>query len=782
MERAVAATLRTADLGAHLPGKLPAPTARLIGRDEDLAALLELLRDNRLLTICGPPGVGKTRLALATASVAAENYMEGALFVDLARIGDSDVVVAEIASVLGVSDEPRASLEDRVAAATADRELLLVIDNFEHVVGAAPALGRILSVSPGLRVLATSRERLHLAGEREFPLSPLSTPDPELSDVDKVASSPSVTLLAERSGLSDFAVTRQNARAVAEVCMRLDGLPLAIELAAARLKVFSPEELVSRLERRMDLLTEGAQNTSPRHRAVRAAIEWSHDLLSARERVLFRRLSVFAGGWTLVAAERVCAAPDLPVRDALGSLLDKSLVGRSTRPDGSAGFAMLESIREYAAEQLDRCDSAEVLRARHAAYYAERAVAYSASVAGPDEASSYAWVKGEHDNLQAALTDRRAAGDMVRALQLASTLSWYWYTRGQLGEGKAVLDDLLSASSRADIPSDTLATALISVGFVASARGELDEAGSALMEGRALCERASLPHGVATAALCLGHVARGVHKYKEAVALYTEAASIFRGLGDESGLGWAIHDLGMLAADHGDLAEAERRLRDSLAMARDSGYSWAIAWSAWGLGTVLMRGGALDSAVSLLREALQTFDAVDDRRGLAQCLEEFAELASTRAAYRTAAQLLGAAAVLRQAVVASVYGVEPGRLSELEAGVTQAIGRDATDRARREGRAMGRGAAVALAESLAAPIPALHAPSSADMPRLTSRERQVAALVARGSTNRQIARVLDVAEKTVEAHVHSIMAKLRVPSRAGIAGWAVARGLFRPDP
>ncbi|HET8985364.1 MAG TPA: AAA family ATPase, partial [Trueperaceae bacterium] len=232
MERAVAATLITADLGAHLPGKLPTPTARLIGRDEDLAALLELLRDNRLLTICGPPGVGKTRLALATASVAAENYMEGALFVDLARIGDSDVVVAEIASVLGVSDEPRASLEDRVVAATADRELLLVIDNFEHVVGAAPALGRILSVSPGLRVLATSRERLHLAGEREFPLSPLSTPDPELSDVDKVASSPSVTLLAERSGLSDFAVTRQNARAVAEVCMRLDGLPLAIELAA----------------------------------------------------------------------------------------------------------------------------------------------------------------------------------------------------------------------------------------------------------------------------------------------------------------------------------------------------------------------------------------------------------------------------------------------------------------------------------------------------------------------------------------------------------------------
>jgi predicted ATPase/DNA-binding NarL/FixJ family response regulator len=761
------------------PVKLPVPVARLIGRDEELASLRALLRVHRLVTISGPPGVGKTRLAMAAASAVAEDYLEGALFVDLAGVRDPDLVLAEIANALGVGDAPGESVEHRLAAATADREILLVVDNFEHVLEAARALARILSVSPGLRVLVTSRERLHLLGEREFSLSPLSTPDPDLSDLDRLAACPSVILLGERSGLPDFAVTQQNARAVADVCLRLDGLPLAIELAAARLKVFSPEELLTRIARRLELLTDGAQDTVPRHRALRAAIDWSHDLLPARERLLFRRLSVFAGGWTLVAAERVCA--DLPVLDALGSLLDKSLIGRTTRADGTAGFAMLESIREYAAEQLDRCDSAEAIRARHAAYYAERAVAHAAGVAGPDEMLSYAWVSEEHGNLRAALADRRAAGDLVRALQLASSLSWYWYTRGHLGEAKTILNELLSAAATAKVPDDTLANALISVGFVATARGELDYAERSLTEGRALCERVGLQHGLATAALCLGHVARGRHSYEEAAARYTEAASLFTELAHEYGLAWAIHDLGMLAGERGDAAEAEHLLRESLRRARDLAYPWALAWSAWGLSTVLMRGGAVDAAASFLCEGLHTFDAVDDRRGVAQCLEAFAELACTRAAYRTAARLLGAAAVLRQAVSASLSGDELEHVSEVHAVLTEAIGPDAADRAWREGRAMGGSTAVALALSLAAPVPAPASIAAGTVP-LTTREQQVAALVAGGSTNRQIARALDIAEKTVEAHVHNIMGKLSVPSRAGVAAWAVARGLFRPDP
>ncbi len=764
-------------------GSLPVAANRLIGRDAEVASVRRLLRESRLVTLTGPPGVGKTRLALGVAAPAATEFAEGAVFVDLARIRDPALVLPEIARTLGVADAPGMPLADRLEAGLADREILLVVDNFEHVLDAALALGGVLSRCPRFRVLATSREGLNLTAERVFAVSPLPLPDAsDWADPHRLAANASVALLSERAGPPHLSLTRQNAGAVAEICVRLDGLPLAIELAAARLKVFSPGELLNRLENRMAVLTDGARDVAGRQRALRTAIEWSHGLLPARERTLFRRLSVFADGWTLSAAEQVCAVPDLQTLDGVGSLLAKSLIRRTTRADGTAGFSMLETIREFAAEQLERHDDVAAARARHAAYYAERATSIQVAGTGPGEAASHAWVGEENGNLRAALADRCGAGDLVRALELAIALGWYWYSRGHLGEGKATLDGLLSAADPASVPEGLLISALVSVGFLASARGDLDDAEQALTKARALGERAGDRHSMATSALCLGHVARGHGRYQQAAALYDEAARIFTELGHDQGLVWAQQDLGMLAAERGDLAEAEGQLRTSLRRSRDIDYRWAQAWAAWGLGTVLLRRGAADEASVLLGEALTSYRAVDDRRGVAQCLEAFAAVASAHASYRAAARLLGAAGLLRQALAATVSGDERHRLDLLDAAVAQAVGPDAADRARHDGRTMPVAAAIELAMSYVTPVTAPAEPVAIRAAELTPREREVATMIAGGSTNRQIGRALGITEKTAEVHVRNIMGKLRVANRAGIASWAVAIGLHRPTP
>jgi predicted ATPase/DNA-binding CsgD family transcriptional regulator len=755
---------------------LPTPTNRLIGRDAEVAWVCQLLRDNRLVTLTGPPGVGKTRLALEVAAAVAPEFAEGLAFVDLARIRDAALVLPEVAHSLGIGDAPGAGPADRLATALMDREILLVIDNLEHVLDAALELAHVVSACPRLRVLATTRQRLRLNAERECAVSPLPLPDvADRADPERLSATASVALLLERARSPDFRVTRHNAGAIAEICVRLDGLPLAIELAAARLDVFSPKELVNRLENRMTLLSDGPHDMASRHRALRTAIEWSHDLLPHRERTLFRRLSVFAGGWTLSAAEQICAAPDLDILGGLGSLLDKNLILRTTRADGRAGFSMLESIREFAVEQLERHDDAATVRARHAVYYADGTRSIRVAATGAGEAASYAWMGEEHGNLRGALADRRAAGDLEHALVLASALGWYWYTRGYFGEGKATLDGLLSAADETAVSDATLINALVSLGFSASARGDLDDAEQALTTARALAERTGDRPSTATSSLCLGHVARGHGRYDEAAALYSDAARMFAELGHDQGVTWAQQDLAMLAAERGDLAKAERLMRESLRRSRSIDYSWAQAWAAWGLGTVLLRRGAVDEASMLLGEALTMYNTLDDRRGVAQCLEAFAAVAAMRASYHSAARLLGAAGMLRQALGATVPADERHRLGKVEATIAQAIGPDAAERARYSGRSMTAAAAIELAKSYAAP-----ATASASTVELTAREREVAVLIAAGSTNRQIGRALGITEKTAEVHVRNIMGKLRVASRAGVASWAVANGLHRP--
>jgi predicted ATPase/DNA-binding CsgD family transcriptional regulator len=793
---------------------LPAAGAPLIGRTAELATLSTALAapGTRLLTLTGPPGVGKTRLALATASAAATGFAAGGRFVDVAALRDPTELIAEIARVLGVGAAPGLPLLQRLISAMADKELLLIVDNCEHVIEAGGELAALAGGCPQLRILATSRERFRLAGEREFPVPPLAMPElADVADLARLAANPSVALLVRRTHavLPDFQITRQNARAIAEICVRLDGLPLAIELAAARLKLFTPAELAGRLGQRMRLLTGGPRDVPIRHRTLRAAIEWSHDLLTPPERISFRRLSVFAQGWTLEAAEQVCGGPGLDVFAAMSSLVDKSMLRRTVHPDETAEFSMLESLREFAAERLAASGEAAAARSQHAAHFARLATEAEAGIGTADETIWWDWIGREHGNLRAALDHSLAAGDIGSALRLGSALGWYSYTRGYLGEGQAVLGLVLSAATDADDapagqkpagqkpadappghppPADVMSGALLAGGVVAWGSGDLD--GAAELLRRSLPGAGGRRTAIATA--FLGHVARDRGDYDEALARYREAERLWAELGNRRGVAWARHDLGLLARERGDYAAAEPLLRDSLDRFEDLGYPWAIAWSSWALGTVLLGSGPLGSgraaeAAPLLVEALAGYEAVDDRRGVAQCFEALATLASAQGAHEAATRLLAAASALRLALAAPPREAERRTRDLAETAARGALRPEAYDHARHAGRTMPLAAAIGLARSVAAacreaadsPGQAGSAGPAGDV-ALTPRERQVAALVATGRTNRQIGRALGIAEKTAEVHVHNIMGKLGAHGRAEVAVWAVARGLPGP--
>lgn len=746
---------------------LPLATTPLVGREAELAGLDRLLtdRETRLTTLTGPPGVGKTRLAVAAAGAAVARFSDGVLFVDLTAVRDPELVPAEVTAALeAVGTDPE--------QLTADRDLLLVLDNVEHVLAAGPALAGLLATCPGLHLLATSRERLHLRAEREFPVAPLALPGPaEVADPERLAAIPSVAMLVQRvrAFLPEFAVTQANRAALAEICVRLDGLPLALELAAPRLRLFTPGELTFRLRSRMSLLATDARDVPERHRTLRAALSWSHDLLGPDERAPFRRLSVFAGGWTLDAVGAVCAVRD-PVATT-ASLVDKSLVRRTGSPGDVGRFGMLESLREFAAEQLDRAGETEETRARHAEYFAAEATGITARVGTPRERAAVEEVGAEVGNLRQALTWSLAADQPALALRLATALAWYAYTRGRLGDGQATLQRAIDAADAAPgPPDDALAEALLFAGVVAFGRGDLDGAARHLLRSQEVDEGVGSPQRTAIASAFLGHLARTRGCPRDAVAHHQRARALHEQMANAPGIAWSRYDLGLLARREGDTAGAAEHLSASLATFRDLGYRWALGCAAWALATVELRRGRVTEAAALLEEALACAEAGDDRRGLAQCLEAAAAVAAARCAYPTAAALLGSAGALRDRLGAPVPADERDAHSAVVRRVWQVLGPDAARRGERTGRAMSAGTALATARHLLAG----EEPVDASATGLTRREHEVATLVRRGRTNRQIGRQLGIAEKTAEVHVHNIIRKLGASSRAEIAAWVAA--------
>jgi predicted ATPase/DNA-binding NarL/FixJ family response regulator len=767
-------------------GGLPAPSDLFVGRDGELEAVSQMLAhpQTRLVTLTGPPGIGKTRLAVACALAHAERSGCAAVFVDLAPVRDPALVLAELAQAVGVEPRGGTDLTGRLAAALRNQERLVVLDNCEHLLAAAPDVGQVLAACPRLRVLATSRERLRLSAEQEFPVPPLAMPAPaDVADLGSLAANPSVALLLDRARRTNpsFGLTSANALLLASACVRLEGLPLAIELAAARLKVLTPGELVFRLSSRMDVLASGTRDVPARQRALRNAIAWSYDLLDAGERTLFRRLSVFAGGWTLADADSVCAANGDDVLAMVESLLDKSLIRRLPGDEETAEFSMLESLREYAAEQLASHAEAEEMRARHAEHYAGLAAQSEAALGLPEEKTWLLRASHHHADMAAALDYSLAAGRDGWALWLAAALGWYHYTRGDLGHGQALVDAVLLQTADKYDPaamSDDAAAGgvLIVAGVLAWATGEMGRAEGFLRRALERSEGRDSARRAAFACAFLGHVARAGGEWDASADWHRQAEARFRSEGSVQGVAWARQDLGLLARDHGDLNNAAELLRASLRDFRELDYPWASAWSAWGLATTLNAQGRTDEAGPLLAEALRIYADLNDSRGIAQCLEALAYVASERALYESAARLIGAAAALREQVAAHQLDTEQARSSAVERVITQALGPQDADRLVHAGRTM----PVQQATDLALAVASGTAPADPDRPQqvpLTPRERQVAALVASGRTNRQIGRVLGISEKTAEVHLHHVMSKLDARSRAEVAAWAVTQHL-----
>jgi len=776
-------------------GGLPAPADLFVGREGELAAVSGMLASARarLVTLTGPPGIGKTRLAVECASAYAERSGCVAEFVDLAPVRDHALVLVELAQAVGVEPRSGADLTDQLAAALGSKEWLVVLDNFEHLLAAAPDVGQVLAACPRLRVLATSRERLRLSAEQEFPVPPLAMPGPaDVVDLSSLAANPSVALLLDRARRTSpgFGLTSANAPLLASACVRLEGLPLAIELAAARLKVLTPGELVLRLGSQMELLAGSTRDVRPRQRALRSAIAWSNDLLDHAERAMFRRLSVFAGGWTLADAASVCAVDSDDMLAVVASLLDKSLIRRLPGDEETAEFSMLESLREYAAEQLAAGAEAEDARARHAAHYAVLAAQFEASIGLPEERTWVVRAGRHHADLRAALEYCLSEGQDAHALSLAAGLGWYLYTRGDLGHGQALVDAVLiadpydpattdPATTDQDATAGGLAGVLLVAGILAWATGEVGRSQDLLLQALERTEGRGDLRRAAIACAFLGHVARASGEWDTSADWHQRAEAGFRAGGNTQGMAWARHDLGLLARDHGDLARAAELLRASLRDFRELDYPWAVAWSAWGLGTTLSGQGRLAEARPLLAEALRIYTQVNDPRGVAQCLDAVAFIASEEAHYETAARLIGGGAALRMRVAARPPDTELARNSAVERTLARALGPQDADRLIHAGWTMPVQQATDLAMAVASGAAPADPDRTGQVP-LTPRERQVAALVASGRTNRQIGRVLGISEKTAEVHLHHVMSKLDVRNRAEVAAWAVTQHLPAP--
>ena len=778
------------------PNNLPLELSSFVGRKQEITEVKRLLMgNNRMVTLAGPGGCGKTRLALAVAAALIEVFEDDLWLVELASLFDPNFVPQAVASVLEVRETPNRSLTEVLVGHLKLKKALLVLDNCEHLIDACVGLASALLRScPDLKILATSREALGIAGEITWLVPSLSLPDPQhLPPVEELGGYEAVRLFLERAAAvaSDrFELTEENASAVARACQTLDGMPLAIELAAARVRVLSVGQIASRLDDSFDLLTVGSRTAVPRHRTLRAAIDWSHELLSQKEQVLFRRLSVFAGGFTLEAAEAVCAGEDLEreeVLNLLTALADKSLVLVAEQQRSEARYRLLETVRQYGREKLNESGEEPAIKRHHANFFLKLAEQVEPKINGKDRGLWLEWLEVEHDNLRTALVwSREEAAEGETGLRLAGALSWFWFHREYWSEWRRWLDGVLAAQESPEgrpVRTAAQAKALSGRGFLAWMEGDQAAARSRLEESVTLWRELGDKQGLAQALRFLSGSFESQGDYAVARPLAEESVKLFREGEDKFGLGITLSRLGITALAQGDHAVARAALEESVAICREIEDDWALALALRNLGIGAFREEDYKRAVERLRESLDVLREPGNPLYM-QNLELLAAAASMQDEYERAAWLFGAAEALREAVGAFVL---PLYRAEYDRGVAAArAGLDESTFAAMwsEGRAMPPEQAVeyALGTEESAPPSASATASAAGGPSyragLSPREADVLKLVAKGLTNAQVARELFISPRTVNRHLNSTYRKLGVSSRAAATRFAVEHGLL----
>jgi non-specific serine/threonine protein kinase len=774
---------------AERRSNLPAELSSFVGRRHELTAVRNGVATHRLVTLLGPGGIGKTRLAFHAAADQERSQADGAWVAELAPVQVPELVPETVVAALGIRSAEGDSATERLVAHLRDRQVLLVLDNCEHVQEAATALAaELLSGCPGVRVLATSRHALGLPGEMVLSVPPLPTPGPRqpVGSPEALMHYDAVRLFVDRAtaSWSSFQVTAANQDALAELVRRLDGMPLAIELASVRVRSLTVEQILDRLSDRFALLTHGNRAALPRQQTLQALLDWSHDLLEPQERLAWARASVFSGGFDLAALEAVACDDDLPgalLPDVVDGLVAKSvLVREQVEIGGAARFHMLESLREYGDTRLAETGGAAPYAERHRRWFAGQAVTASRELFGPAQVDWFARLRADHDNLRAAL--ERLAHDpknAVEGLRMATALQHHWVMVGRFSEGRTWVERLLAQlpAQRDDEPVEdrvTRAAGLEVAGRLAVLQGQigvgrplLEEALAAATEAGDATWRAHALHGLALASAFWGEPAAALPALEEALALHREGTDPF-------GVPLALVQLATVHATLGDPDRAMVYAEECIALSEAVSERWCAALARWVEALVQWRLGRDARARTYARDVLRLKEPFGDRMGMAMSVEVVAWAESDAGHFTEAARLLGAVQAALDSIGASLFGHLHEDHDRCLARTREALGDAAFARAFDEGATLRFDDAVAFAAGRRTPAPTAPDAHGTEA-RLTPRESEIAALVAEGLTNREIAERLVVARRTAEGHVASILHKLHFTSREQLASWVAAQ-------